>query len=271
MMSFTYTLKEAERWAAFSGDYNPIHFDTAEAKMSGMQGICVHGMRAMLDVKTALSQKANTDALSAEYLQFTCRLRGPVLCGIPYQLSVNETSVSGGIQLCGKLRNSRTHSTSISSKLHAINAQELLSTNQVNIVPCTEIAALYDPFQTVGGPVSPLWNFYDALLFRLLVNAPETLQSVQRVFSTLHAGSLNEIFSRVQVVQTHHQTIFPRYMLHQAAEKRWLEPLQYAIQPTLIIGEKTSGSVLVAGIQAWHANEMPIFVGMTLKTGSLAV
>jgi acyl dehydratase len=34
-MTLCYSLRDAERWAAFSGDDNPIHFDATEAKRFG--------------------------------------------------------------------------------------------------------------------------------------------------------------------------------------------------------------------------------------------
>src|SRR6185312_6718807 len=46
-----------ERWASFSCDYNPIHFDLAAAKRAGSEQLIVHGMLAVLPVKEALSQR----------------------------------------------------------------------------------------------------------------------------------------------------------------------------------------------------------------------
>ncbi|MEY8941968.1 MaoC/PaaZ C-terminal domain-containing protein [Klebsiella michiganensis] len=90
-MTLCYSLRDAERWAAFSGDDNPIHFDATEAKRFGLDGLCVHGMRAMLDVKSALSAALEREALPSGDLMFSCRLREPVACEMPYQLSIRET------------------------------------------------------------------------------------------------------------------------------------------------------------------------------------
>ena len=34
-MKLTYALDDAKRWAAFSGDYNPVHFDVDYARSIG--------------------------------------------------------------------------------------------------------------------------------------------------------------------------------------------------------------------------------------------
>lgn len=53
--NYHYSLNDAERWAEFSGDYNPIHFDLQQAQHLGQVQLTVHGMRAMLDIKYQLS------------------------------------------------------------------------------------------------------------------------------------------------------------------------------------------------------------------------
>lgn len=269
-MSLNYCLRDAERWAAFSGDYNPIHFDTAEANRLGMERICVHGMRAMLDVKSALSQAIDTDALSSDSVLFSCRLREPVLCGTPYELPVSETSGAGGIEVSGKLCNATTHRISLKSKLSEAHAQERASLTAVGTLRGASLGTLYEQFKSLEIATVPLWTFYDALLFRLLVNAPETLATVQNILPQHSANSLKAIFTLVQVVQTHHETRFPRQMLQHAGDTARFDDLHYAIQPTLVMGEKETGLVFVAGILAWQNNGIPIAVEVTLKTGPIA-
>ena len=125
-----YSLRDAERWAAFSGDYNPIHFDAAGAQRLGLTGLCVHGMRAMLDVKSALSDSWEKHPLTPEGLMFTSRLREPVLCDAPYQLPVRETLRDDGVQLSASLRHAQTQQMSISSKLTATDALVLSPVTQ---------------------------------------------------------------------------------------------------------------------------------------------
>lgn len=269
-MSLYYTLRDAERWAAFSGDYNPIHFDAAEAKHLGMEDVCVHGMRAMLEVKLGLSQALEKQTLSSAGLIFNCRLCEPVLCEQPYQIALSESQPKGLQQVSGTLRHAQTQALSMRSKLGESHALVLAPATRANTLGREELSTLFQQFQTVEPQTAPQWSFYDAVLFRQLVNAPETLETVQRIIAGHEAARLSDIFRLVRVVQTHHETRFSPLLLEPASESSACEPLHYSVLPTLVMGEKEAGLVLVAGIQAWRANHPLISVSATLKTGPLA-
>ncbi|STV87008.1 MaoC like domain [Klebsiella michiganensis] len=79
-----YTLADAQQWAAFSGDENPIHFDLAAARQMGAGQLSVHGMRALLDVK----RDAHSRLYRPErYVKCQVRLRRPNM--VRYRLAVN--------------------------------------------------------------------------------------------------------------------------------------------------------------------------------------
>lgn len=264
-----YSLSDAERWAAFSGDYNPIHFDAAEAQRLGLTGLCVHGMRAMLDMKSALSTSREKHGFTADGLMFTSRLREPVLCDTLYQLPVHETLRDDGVQLSASLRHVQTQQASISSKLTATDALVLPPVTQMNTLGAQEMATLHTQFLAVGSPVVPAWSFLDAVLFRQLVNAPQTLETVHNLLPSVQATSLGDVFTRVQVVQTHHETHFSPQLLTQTEQGQYFGAIHYAIRPTLVMGDKQRGLVLLAGIQAWQDGEPLMSVAVTLKTGPL--
>lgn len=264
-----YSLSDAERWAAFSGDYNPIHFDAARAQRLGLTGLCVHGMRAMLDMKSALSTSREKHGVRAEGLMFTSRLREPVLCDTLYQLPVRETLRDDGVQLSASLRHVQTQQASISSKLIATDVLVLPPVTQMNTLGAQELATLHTQFLAVGSPVVPAWSFLDAVLFRQLVNAPQTLETVHSLLPSVQANSLGDIFTLVQVVQTHHETHFSPRLLTQTEQGQRFGAIHYAIRPTLVMGEKQRGMVLLAGIEAWQDGEPLMSVSVTLKTGPL--
>lgn len=89
-MIFNYTLSDAQRWAAFSGDYNPIHFDLQHAQRFGQQALTVHGMRAMLDIKYQLSTGLLPCLPATDFLRFNTRLRQPVLCNTPTPCNLSK-------------------------------------------------------------------------------------------------------------------------------------------------------------------------------------
>lgn len=51
--SWEFGTAAVRRWANYSGDFNPIHFDAAAARRMGADSIVVHGMLAALPLKQA--------------------------------------------------------------------------------------------------------------------------------------------------------------------------------------------------------------------------
>lgn len=266
-MLLRYGLDDAARWAAFSGDDNPIHFDVVKARGLGLEGVCIQGMRAMLDLKPALSRALQKHAPSSDGVLFRCRLREPVACGLPWQRVISDTSRQGQPQIGGQLQDPHTQQIAVSSKLVTARALSLPSVNQVSRLDQECLTALYARFLAVGSPAAPQWSFLDAVLFRQLLNAPATLDSVRDIVPQYDVASLCDVFRRVQVVQTHHEVHFSPRLLADITED--IESFDYAIQPTLVMGDKEAGLVLLAGVQAWRADVPLIAMTVTLKTGPL--
>ncbi|STQ14907.1 Uncharacterised protein [Enterobacter cloacae] len=82
MMTLRYSQQDARLWAAFSGDYNPVHFDKAWVKSQGGSRLSVHGMRALLDVKRFISPEVRRSS----FLKCTVRLRRPLWRDTTYLL-----------------------------------------------------------------------------------------------------------------------------------------------------------------------------------------
>ncbi len=82
-----WSVEDALKWAVFSGDKNPIHFDQRVATSTGAEGITVHGMRAMWHLKQAL---AGGWSFSDENrgLQCAIRLRNPLIVAREYDVTV---------------------------------------------------------------------------------------------------------------------------------------------------------------------------------------
>jgi len=79
------TRQEIERYAAASGDQNPLHRDDDVAKAAGFPGVIAHGMFTMSHLATCIVRWAgDVSALGKLRVQF----RAPVFAG--------ETIVAGG-------------------------------------------------------------------------------------------------------------------------------------------------------------------------------
>lgn len=77
MISFSFD--EVRRWAEFSGDFNPIHFDPRSARAAGLDDLVVHGMLALLPIKSELARLAAADgAAGGRWMRFHALFRSPV-------------------------------------------------------------------------------------------------------------------------------------------------------------------------------------------------
>ncbi|CNI75711.1 MULTISPECIES: MaoC/PaaZ C-terminal domain-containing protein [Yersinia] len=267
VFNYNYSLSDAERWAAFSGDYNPIHFDLRHAQHLGQEQLTVHGMRAMLDIKYQLSTALLSAVPDADFLRFTARLRQPVLCHTPYQLQLSQ--VPG--QVSGNLKSSGNGENCFNSKLRS--APTLVQTDNE---PWATLSAddVYQLSQQFPGDVSQpaeCWGFFDALLFKLLVAAPETLAMAKQVLPGIQAETLIDIFKSVPVIQTHHDVHFSTDLLRINHPQLFVRSaLHYAIEPTLIVGNSDDGWVLRSAIQARTDIGPLMTTAVTLKTWPLA-
>ncbi|MEV7010063.1 MaoC/PaaZ C-terminal domain-containing protein [Streptosporangium sp. NPDC051022] len=87
--TFPITADDVRRYAAASGDHNPIHLDEGFARAAGLPGRIAHGMLEMGLVATAAARWAG----SAEKIRrISCRFAGMLVVGDT--LSIRGTVVS---------------------------------------------------------------------------------------------------------------------------------------------------------------------------------
>ena len=254
MKTLLYTRRDAEEWAAFSGDYNPVHFDERYARKISLEKTSVHGMRMMLDVKQRLTTALLNEQPEADFYLCSTRLRQPVLCGEPYQLQL----AGGPGQAVARLLNA-AQETCVTSKLASAPAlEEIKSQRQEQKIAAEQIMAFSRKYP--GKAEENAWVFFDALLFQLLLQTSDTLAALPE----LRATRLNEVFARLPVMQTHHETHFSARLFH-AGRSLLNEPLFWTCQPTLVTGSKESGYILRTVIQA-RTQQPLIATAVTLKT-----
>ena len=92
-MQFGFNRSDAERWAAFSGDFNPIHFDLDAARALGTDHLIVHGMLALLHAKAALW---GASAPRQGWVQMRNLFRTPM----PQEQTVRVLERAGGYRVC---------------------------------------------------------------------------------------------------------------------------------------------------------------------------
>ena len=93
--TFTITRDDLVRYAAASGDHNPIHQDEDVAHSVGLPGVIAHGMYTM-----ALAARAVSDWFpGAEVVSFGCKFTNPVVVpadgGTEVQVDGTATEADG--------------------------------------------------------------------------------------------------------------------------------------------------------------------------------
>ena len=262
-MILTYTRRDADAWAAFSGDDNPIHFDPERARALGADGLSGHGMRAMLDIKQQLSEALLHSSPQGRYYLFNARLRQPLICDKPYLLTL--TGGSERVRLSAKVTR-EDHALCFSAKLAAAKPLEPVLRSRAVHYSAGMLRALSERFPLPLDAPGQAWNFVDAVLFQCLVAAPETLLNVAEVFPGLQVRSLSEIFRQVPVVQTHHDVHFDAGLLMTDVRAIVEGGLHCAVQPPVIAGAEENGYVLGIVIRAWTGDGPLLSSSVTLKT-----
>lgn len=265
--NYSYSLSDAERWAAFSGDYNPIHFDLQQAQHLGQEHLTVHGMRAMLDIKSQLSTVLLPQLPDVEFLRFNARLRQPVQCHTSYQLQVGEAAG----QVSGNLIDFGSGESCFSAKLRGAPTLVQTDNEQWACLSADEVFQFSQQFPGDASQPAECWGFFDALLFKLLVAAPQTLTTAKQVLPGIEAETLIDVFKFVPVIQTHHDVHFSTDLLRINHPNVFVRSaLHYAIEPTMIVGNPDDGWVLRAAIAARSDLGPLITTAVTLKTWPLA-
>lgn len=254
-----YSLKDANAWANFSGDYNPIHFNLEYAQSVQSEHIVVHGMRAMLDMKRSLSESLLDRLPIADFFRFSARLRKPMHCDRPYRLCVTEE----GERFNGKMQDIHDNSECLTARLFPIIQPSKTLTFQAGSHWISSSETLMELFPGCADSPEEHWSFWDAMLFQRLLAAPELPLEINAVEPAFKAESLVAIFSRFPMVQTHHEVLFSAQLLSPKPELS----MHYAILPIQIIGNKENGMIMHAEIQARGQQQQPLIsTAITLKT-----
>lgn len=261
-MRFNYTRNDAEQWAAFSGDYNPIHFDLQWARKLGSDRLTVHGMRAMLDMKQALSEALRPASPDEHFFRFSARLRQPVRCELGYRLDVATTEH----QASGRLLDECNDECCFSAKLLPAAAFDIADAVPQRL-EWRDVEALCQRF-----PGDPLlqWSLLDALLFQRIVSSTVILSAIKERLPAMQARTLIDVFAQLSVVQTHHDVHFNAGLLTPGVLRCVDNALSYAILPPLIVGDSDSGLVVRIDVQCWTSHGPLLASAITLKTASYA-
>ncbi|QBR71161.1 hypothetical protein CU048_07550 [Beijerinckiaceae bacterium] len=185
-MNIQFGAADLEKWAAFSGDYNPIHFEAAAAARLGLKEVVVHGMLAMLPLKATMEEVAAKDY--PDGARWTASLLNPVPLSAPSRTTLDVGKTQGKSTFT--LSNERGDLKFIKGLYSRENFDRCLPDERGTLVrvPADEIAEKVLEFQDHYPYISRLWVFLDALIFYLYVK-----RNSQNVF----AAEIKDYLSRI--------------------------------------------------------------------------
>lgn len=264
MRTLHYTLSDAQQWAMFSGDNNPIHFSLEAARAIGGSQLSVHGMRALLDVKQAVQAGLPYPLAGTEgYLKCQVRLRRPLWCETDWRLTsmVAKNRVLSG----ASVSHVDSDDACLSCQMSLADGPEPLLDKQPSEITADQLLALQSHFSNTW-PEMGLWQFLDALLFRQLIcdNALLRQENIAALLGQ-EESSLQQIFSHYPVLQTHQEVVFDTGLLESSLPVS-PESLSLWLLPSLVVGQIEQGAVVRIAACA-KLNDLLMTNVVTLKVG----
>lgn len=262
MTLLRYTLADAQQWAAFSGDDNPIHFDRAAARAMGDGQLSVHGMRALLDVKRDVQSRLPHPE---GYVKCQVRLRRPLWCDTDWRLTPGVAKHR--VLSAASVSHPQNGDVCLSCQMSLAAEPEPLVGKQATRLAPETLLALQSHF-TSAWPDLAQWQFLDALLFRQMV-CDEALLRQESIAALLgpRETSLQQIFTRYPVLQTHQEAVFDAQL---AGKGTPISPdaLSLWLLPSLVVGQVEQGA-LVRIAAAAQLDSLIMTNVVTLKVGPI--
>ena len=208
-MNLAFDLSAVRRWAEFSGDFNPIHFDLAHARMAGMEQLIVHGMLALMPIKQALSERNMTMLDSSpSWIKFKAAFRHPVAHDRDHILAMRSNNGKTNFQLTSVADGSIEHFRGGFGPVEALPDDFPWMSPTAH---CFDIApeqlAL---FKQTYADVCAHWVALDAVVFSQFMRygLPIVEKRVHHLLATgaggMTASAMKEIDTNKVVVQTSH-------------------------------------------------------------------
>lgn len=251
--------EDIERWADFSGDRNPIHFDLDQARKIGVDALVVHGMLAMLPIKRTVTDQAPPGG--AQWTRYRALFRFPVLQDMPLLLTLRaggegmrfKASGSGG-QDC--IRGS--YGPAEEPDPPALDAEADLAERPLNMLD-------FSRFRSAFGTSADPWIVLDAVVFAdfMRTRIDEVKAVVRPRTEPLFGAAPDDV---IIVHATHTVTFDRRRCAAIAASMPSPPPLTYSVSDPLVM---TSGEQVVCTmnlpVKAGNRPIMTVELGLILR------
>jgi hypothetical protein len=249
MMHFSFDMNAVERWAAFSGDYNPIHFDLSAARAAGADALIVHGMLVLLPVKQALTRRllelpglGKSQVDDQAWVRVRCSLKKLVPQDIELQLSFKETGEKIGFMLTP----SSNDATYVQGHLDRRIPEPSEKFSEIFTIDAHTISESWKKFQSNFPAVSEIWIFLDALIFAQFIKNCVPL-IVKMITGTAQDWSIEDGLGETVMVQMSH-TVWFRADLSDSQFAFQGSDLEFGLHEfdSQVDGNKTFGTVVLS-------------------------
>ncbi len=268
MKKLRYQNQQVYKWADFSNDLNPIHFDNEYAKKMNMVATPIHGMLAMLDIKSALFEHFKEKPNNG--LRYRCALRSHLFQEEDYSLDLDNKQQ----KIKYTLSELGSQAARLSGYMGEIN-YDLKEITQSPIWRTIEFQAnalddLIPKFNACLDGKQPLWIFIDGLLFReILVNDDLFLSFIKKTNTHKTYDSVTDLMTKMSVVQTHHNCLISKSVQQDYLLPLFFSQRDYSIdcvirQPT-IDGNDTDGFVVDVDVDAFCNDSFLLRTSVSLK------
>lgn len=260
-MTQRYDLTQAEAWAQFSGDRNPIHFPSSDPSLP----LFAHGMRVLIDLKRAFihdaTQTNDLPIASAQTITLASRFKRPVVYDAPMTIRRTVTKSGARYQLGAEGVTPFEDAMALTVKLSEQASTPDWPTSATSIDTPQLSDAFHSFLGVVDGQTVALapWLFWDNYLFkRLLMGVGHDPSAGIQEDKGLH---LQTLFQTYAVIQTHQTLTMNQAFMHlqPTVEANALQLYKHMewIQPNTEQG----GGVLSANLwlladQAWLRSEV---------------
>jgi hypothetical protein len=259
-MKHAFGIAAVDKWARFSGDYNPIHFDLAHARILGEERLVVHGMLATMPFKQGAWHQYRADEGAREdgWIKLRTLFRKP----LPHDDAVVLTSAPGrvaGFRInaeAGGQEHFRGSCAGVAAPAPVAPAQRVDA--RAHPVPVAQVEAFLAGYPEFPEP----WIALDAVIFaEFMRNKLDEIQALARASAPADAP-----WSRQVIVHSSHTIHFDAaFFATDPAGIDWSSLTYGMLDPDLLWGERR----LVCTIPIWvKAHDRQV---MALEIGVVAV
>ncbi|MCF2909096.1 hypothetical protein L1285_12275 [Pseudoalteromonas sp. DL2-H2.2] len=260
-MELSFTADDIEKWAVFSGDRNPIHFDIEAAARLGVDKVVTHGMLALLQVKQTAVSKFVAD--NGGWTQFKTSLKAPILCDDKVTMSETERRN----KLCFKVNSVASSNLHLVGSVSSVEQTPWQSQEKVHHLNASDVEEKFRSFYQSFDSGFDAWVWVDALVFGHFIS-----NQISYIMSSLNhnegpdeANCLTELAQHTVVQISHLTRICPSLQSSKYTVDS-LPSVAYQIDNMSLTEEEESAfGVLELAVFLNGQHEMTIELGLLIK------